>query len=111
MTASDLPLKRLGRGKVRDIYEVDADRLLLVATDRISAFDVVMAQAIPFKGAVLTQISAWWFDRLKDVVAHHMISAAADDIIAALPISNRIVPPSPDAPCCAGARKSSRSNA
>ena len=85
MTASDLPLKRLGRGKVRDIYEVDADRLLLVATDRISAFDVVMAQAIPFKGAVLTQISAWWFERLKDVLAHHMISAAADDIIAALP--------------------------
>ncbi|MEQ1865846.1 MAG: phosphoribosylaminoimidazolesuccinocarboxamide synthase [Micropepsaceae bacterium] len=85
MTASELPLKRLGRGKVRDIYEVDADRLLLVATDRISAFDVVMAEAIPFKGAVLTQISAWWFDRLKNVVGHHMISAAADDIAAALP--------------------------
>ena len=63
MTTSDLPLKRLGRGKVRDIYEVDADRLLLVATDRISAFDVVMNEAIPFKGAVLTQISAWWFSR------------------------------------------------
>ncbi|MCE9522321.1 MAG: phosphoribosylaminoimidazolesuccinocarboxamide synthase, partial [Alphaproteobacteria bacterium] len=64
MTTSDLPLKRLGRGKVRDIYEVDAERLLLVTTDRISAFDVVMAEAVPFKGAVLTQISAWWFNHL-----------------------------------------------
>ena len=56
---SDLPLRRIGRGKVRDIYEVDADRLLLVATDRVSAFDVVMNEAIPYKGAVLTQLSAW----------------------------------------------------
>ncbi len=85
MTTSDLPLKRLGRGKVRDIYEVDADRLLLVATDRISAFDVVMAEAIPYKGAVLTQISAWWFARLTNVVDHHMISASAADIIDAIP--------------------------
>lgn len=85
MTASDLPLKRLGRGKVRDIYEVDADRLLLVATDRLSAFDVVMNEAIPFKGAVLTQISAWWFSQLEGEVAHHLISANADEIIAAVP--------------------------
>jgi len=85
MTTSDLPLKRLGRGKVRDIYEVDADRLLLVATDRISAFDVVMNEAIPFKGAVLTQISAWWFRQLEGTVAHHLISANADEIIAAVP--------------------------
>tara|TARA_R110000868_G_scaffold144396_7_gene363527 strand:- start:15347 stop:16282 length:936 start_codon:yes stop_codon:yes gene_type:complete len=85
MTTSDLPLKRLGRGKVRDIYEVDADRLLLVATDRISAFDVVMNEAIPFKGAVLTQISAWWFSQLAGEVAHHLISANADEIIAAVP--------------------------
>lgn len=85
MAASDLPLKRLGRGKVRDIYEVDADRLLLVATDRMSAFDVVMNEAIPFKGAVLTQISAWWFSQLEGEVAHHLISANADEIIAAVP--------------------------
>ena len=85
ISTSDLPLKRLGRGKVRDIYEVDAERLLLVTTDRISAFDVVMAEAIPFKGVVLTQISAWWFERLKDVVAHHMISARAGEIVAAVP--------------------------
>lgn len=85
MTTSDLPLKRLGRGKVRDIYEVDADRLLLVATDRMSAFDVVMNEAIPFKGAVLTQISAWWFKQLEGLVAHHLLSADADEIIAAVP--------------------------
>jgi phosphoribosylaminoimidazole-succinocarboxamide synthase len=84
MTTSDLPLKRLGRGKVRDIYEVDAERLLLVATDRISAFDVVMAEPVPFKGAVLTQISAWWFRQL-DGVRHHMISASAAEIVDALP--------------------------
>tara|TARA_R110000824_G_scaffold155226_1_gene327458 strand:+ start:7032 stop:7958 length:927 start_codon:yes stop_codon:yes gene_type:complete len=86
MTTSDLPLKRLGRGKVRDIYEVDADRLLLVATDRISAFDVVMNEAIPYKGAVLTQISAWWFGQLAGEVSHHLISADTDEIIAAVPV-------------------------
>jgi phosphoribosylaminoimidazole-succinocarboxamide synthase len=85
MTTSELPLKRLGRGKVRDIYEVDAERLLLVATDRISAFDVVMAEAVPFKGAVLTQISAWWFAQLGGVVKHHMISASAAEIADAVP--------------------------
>jgi phosphoribosylaminoimidazole-succinocarboxamide synthase len=85
MTASELPLKRIGRGKVRDIYEVDADRLLLVATDRISAFDVVMNEAIPFKGTVLTQISAWWFRQLEGVVAHHLISADAEEIVANVP--------------------------
>ncbi len=61
MLASDLPLPRIGRGKVRDIYAVGDDRVLLLTTDRISAFDVVMAETIPMKGAVLTQISAWWF--------------------------------------------------
>jgi phosphoribosylaminoimidazole-succinocarboxamide synthase len=85
MTTSDLPLKRLGRGKVRDVYEVDAERLLLVATDRISAFDVVMAEPVPSKGAVLTQISAWWFRQLEGVVKHHMISASAAEIIDAIP--------------------------
>src|SRR5690606_21182458 len=85
MTTSELPLKRIGRGKVRDIYEVDAERLLLVATDRVSAFDVVMNEAIPFKGAVLTQISAWWFRQLQGDVAHHLISADADEIAAAVP--------------------------
>src|SRR6266403_1622938 len=85
MRASDLPLPRIGRGKVRDIYAVGEDQLLLVTTDRISAFDVVMAETIPMKGAVLTQISAWWFEQLNGVVPHHMISADADAIIAQVP--------------------------
>src|ERR1700726_2348566 len=85
MLASDLPLPRIGRGKVRDIYAVGADRVLLLTTDRISAFDVVMAETIPMKGAVLTQISAWWFKRLEAAVPHHMISADADTIIGEVP--------------------------
>jgi phosphoribosylaminoimidazole-succinocarboxamide synthase len=85
MLASDLPLPRIGRGKVRDIYAVGDDRLLLVTTDRISAFDVVMAETIPMKGAVLTQISAWWFKQLGGVAPHHMISADADAIIEQVP--------------------------
>jgi phosphoribosylaminoimidazole-succinocarboxamide synthase len=85
MRASDLPLPRIGRGKVRDIYTAGDDRLLLVTTDRISAFDVVMAETIPMKGAVLTQICAWWFEQLKGVVPHHMISADADAIISQVP--------------------------
>ena len=85
MTTSDLPLKRIARGKVRDVYEVEGDRLLLVATDRVSAYDVVMAEPIPMKGAVLTQVSAWWFRQLGDAVRHHMISADADEIAAAVP--------------------------
>jgi phosphoribosylaminoimidazole-succinocarboxamide synthase len=85
MLASDLPLPRIGRGKVRDIYAVGDDRVLLVATDRISAFDVVMAETIPMKGAVLTQISAFWFNELEGVAPHHMISADADEIIGEVP--------------------------
>src|SRR6202049_566574 len=85
MLASHLPLQRIGRGKVRDIYAVGDDRVLLGTTDRISAFDVVMAETIPMKGAVLTQISAWWFDQLEGVVPHHMISADADVIVSEVP--------------------------
>jgi phosphoribosylaminoimidazole-succinocarboxamide synthase len=85
MTTSDLPLKRIARGKVRDVYEVEGDRLLLVATDRVSAYDVVMAEPIPMKGAVLTQVSAWWFRQLGGAIRHHMISADADEIVAAVP--------------------------
>ena len=85
MLASDLPLPRIGRGKVRDIYAVGDDRVLLLTTDRISAFDIVMAETIPMKGAVLTQISAWWFKKLEGTVPHHMISADADTIIREVP--------------------------
>jgi phosphoribosylaminoimidazole-succinocarboxamide synthase len=83
--ASELPLPKIGRGKVRDIYAVGDDRVLLLATDRISAFDVVMAETIPMKGAVLTQISSFWFDELEGVVPHHMISAETDKILAEVP--------------------------
>ena len=80
-----LPLPRLREGKVRDVYDVDADRLLLVATDRVSAFDVVMREAVPHKGAVLTQLTAWWLGHLGTRVAHHLITADPDAIVAAVP--------------------------
>lgn len=74
----------LHRGKVRDVYEFDADKLLLVATDRISAFDCVMPNQIPRKGEVLTQISAFWFERLKPVVENHLITANFDEMPTAV---------------------------
>ncbi len=67
-------LKLRGRGKVRDIYEL-GDRLLIVATDRLSAFDVVLPTPIPDKGRVLTQLSVFWFEKLADIVPHHVITA------------------------------------
>ena len=70
------------RGKVRDVYDV-ADGLLIVATDRISAFDYVLGSGIPDKGRVLTQLSAFWFERMGDLVPHHMIAIDADDFPAA----------------------------
>jgi phosphoribosylaminoimidazole-succinocarboxamide synthase len=82
---TELPLSLWRRGKVRDVYEVDDERLLLVATDRVSAFDVVMGETVPYKGAVLTQISAWWLRQLGDLVQHHMLSADVDEIIELLP--------------------------
>jgi len=82
---SALPLPMVRRGKVRDVYAVDDDRLLLVATDRVSAFDVVMAEPIPHKGAVLTQLTAWWLRRFDGLIAHHMLAADAASIIAAVP--------------------------
>jgi phosphoribosylaminoimidazole-succinocarboxamide synthase len=86
MQASALPLTPFRRGKVRDVYEVDADRLLIVATDRVSAFDVVMGETIPQKGAVLTQITAWWLRQLESKVDHHMLSADAAEIVREVPI-------------------------
>ncbi len=85
LATTALPLEPLHRGKVRDVYAVDDARLLLVATDRVSAFDVVMREAIPHKGAVLTQLTAWWLRRLGDEIPHHMLSADADEIVEALP--------------------------
>ena len=85
MATSELPLRTLRRGKVRDVYEVDAGRLLLVATDRVSAFDVVMREIIPFKGAVLTQLTAWWLRHLDGAIEHHMLAADAAEIGRAVP--------------------------
>ena len=80
-----LPLPLLRSGKVREVYIVDDERLLLVASDRVSAFDVVMWEQVPYKGAVLTQMTAWWLRQLSDVVPHHMLASTADTIIAAVP--------------------------
>ena len=82
---SALPLPLLRRGKVREVYEVGADRLLLVASDRVSAFDVVMQQAVPDKGRVLSQLSAFWFELLADVAPSHYITADATRIIEEVP--------------------------
>ena len=75
LTRTDFPgVKILSRGKVRDIYQA-GERLVMVATDRISAFDCVLGTGIPRKGEVLTQLSVFWFDHLKDVVRNHFVSA------------------------------------
>jgi phosphoribosylaminoimidazole-succinocarboxamide synthase len=81
-----IPLPLLRRGKVREVYVVDEERLLLVASDRVSAFDVVMAERVPHKGAVLTQLTAWWLRTFGDLVPHHMLTADADEIVAEVPV-------------------------
>jgi phosphoribosylaminoimidazole-succinocarboxamide synthase len=85
LAESRLPLPLLRRGKVREVYEVDADHLLLVASDRVSAFDIVMREPIPRKGTVLTQMSAFWFERLAGLVPSHYLTARADEILDRLP--------------------------
>jgi phosphoribosylaminoimidazole-succinocarboxamide synthase len=77
-------LKFARSGKVRDIYEVDDDHLLIVASDRISAFDCILPNAIPRKGEVLTQISRFWFARFSSIVANHLVAADVDEIPADL---------------------------
>ncbi|MFZ4619153.1 MAG: phosphoribosylaminoimidazolesuccinocarboxamide synthase [Bacteroidota bacterium] len=82
LTETNFPnLNFLKRGKVRDIYDV-GEYLLFVATDRLSAFDVVMPQGIPFKGKVLTQISAFWFEQTKDIIRNHVVSTDVNDFPA-----------------------------
>jgi len=75
-------LKKIHQGKVRDIYDVDAQHLLIVTTDRLSAFDVVLPDPIPFKGAVLTQISLFWFEKTRHMVANHTTGMKIEDIVA-----------------------------
>jgi phosphoribosylaminoimidazole-succinocarboxamide synthase len=82
LTESRLPLPLLRKGKVREVYEAGPEHLLLVASDRVSAFDIVMREAIPRKGAVLTQISAFWFERLAQVMPSHYVTARTDEIVA-----------------------------
>jgi phosphoribosylaminoimidazole-succinocarboxamide synthase len=90
LTESHLPLPLLRRGKVREVYEVDDKHLLIVASDRVSAFDVVMREAIPFKGAVLTQMSAFWFQLLSNVLPSHYVTANTEEILARIPGLTRI---------------------
>lgn len=79
ITRTNCPaLKLHSRGKVRDIYELE-DFLLIVTTDRISAFDVVMEEGIPFKGVVLTRFSEFWFEKMRSIVPHHIISTTVDE--------------------------------
>jgi phosphoribosylaminoimidazole-succinocarboxamide synthase len=75
--------KLFRRGKVRDVYQL-GNRLLMIATDRISAFDVVLPTPIPMKGAILTQLSRFWFDRMEDIVPNHLITAEVDEYPAEL---------------------------
>jgi phosphoribosylaminoimidazole-succinocarboxamide synthase len=82
---SELPLPLVRRGKVREVYRVDEHRLLMVASDRLSAFDVVMREPVPDKGAVLTQISAFWFSTLQAASPHHCVTADAGEIVRACP--------------------------
>ncbi|MEP7227612.1 MAG: phosphoribosylaminoimidazolesuccinocarboxamide synthase [Gemmatimonadales bacterium] len=85
LAESRLPLPLLRRGKVREVYEVDAGHLLVVASDRVSAFDVVMPEPIPRKGAVLTQISAFWFELLAEVFPSHYLTARTKEILERVP--------------------------
>ena len=85
ITTTALPFPLVRRGKVRDVYDVGNDRLLIVATDRISAFDVVLPQPIPLKGYVLTQITAWWLQNLAAAAPHHLISVDEKEIARELP--------------------------
>ncbi len=94
-------LKKIYSGKVRDLYEIDDKRMLMIATDRLSAFDVILDEPIPEKGKILTAISNFWFDKLKDVVPNHLTGDRAEDLVSAadLPqvegrgvVANRLTP-------------------
>jgi len=81
LTATDLPLPLVGRGKVRDVYALPGERLLLVATDRLSAFDHVLPTPIPDRGRVLTRLSAFWFARTAELVPNHFLSLDVDGLL------------------------------
>ncbi len=82
-TPNSLSLKKLYSGKVRDLYEIDDKRMLMVASDRLSAFDVILDEPIPEKGKILTAISNFWFDKLKHLVPNHFTGDRVEDVVAA----------------------------
>ena len=77
-------LKLLGRGKVRDLYEVDDERLLIVTSDRLSAYDVVMQEPVPGKGRILTAMSMFWFDMMADIIPNQLVEVSfqADPLVS-----------------------------
>src|ERR1700694_5137711 len=75
-------LKKIHQGKVRDIYDVDAEHLLIVASDRLSAFGVVLPDPIPFKGEVLSRISLFWFEQTRDIVPNHLSKLQVWDVVS-----------------------------
>lgn len=83
MTATSLSLKKIYSGKVRDLYEIDERRMLMVASDRLSAFDVILDQPIPGKGQVLTAVSGFWFEQLKGMVPDHLTGDRVEDVVPA----------------------------
>ena len=82
-TPTTLSLKKIYSGKVRDLYEIDDKRMLMVATDRLSAFDVILEQPIPEKGKILTAISNFWFDKLAGVVPNHFTGDKVEEVVSA----------------------------
>ncbi|MBD9482068.1 phosphoribosylaminoimidazolesuccinocarboxamide synthase [Pseudomonas sp. PDM14] len=83
MSTPTLSLKKIYSGKVRDLYEIDAERMLMVATDRLSAFDVILNEPIPEKGKILTAISNFWFDKLAGIVPNHFTGDRVEDVVSA----------------------------
>lgn len=84
LTSTNLKsLKKIYAGKVRELYEIDDKRMLMIATDRLSAFDVILAEPIPDKGKILTAISNFWFDRFKDLIPSHFTGQQAQDVVSA----------------------------
>lgn len=85
VTTTNIPeYTLLNRGKVRDIYEIDADTLLMVATDRMSAFDVIMSRPVPYKGVVLNSITLFWMEKFKDIIDNHIVESDASRFPGAL---------------------------
>jgi phosphoribosylaminoimidazole-succinocarboxamide synthase len=82
-TPTALSLKKIYSGKVRDLYEIDDKRMLMVATDRLSAFDVILAEPIPEKGKILTAISNFWFDKLNGLIPNHFTGDKVEDVVPA----------------------------